>query len=102
MNPETPHPSSSSEQPALTRRFPADRLAFFQRIAEGQVPERTRNTIALNHLTAFGNLLAKALRALDRDDRSFARTYLELGRADFDAAVALLSNSTPAHGKDPV
>ena len=76
--------------PELTRRFAPDRLAFFQRIAEGNVRDRAASSVARAHLTALENRIAQAAQAVELGHLGSARAYLEIARRDFEAAVNAL------------
>ena len=73
-----------------TRRFAPDRLAFFQRIAEGNIRDREASSVARAHLVALENRIAQASQALELGHLGSARAFLEIGRRDFDAVVGAL------------
>ena len=99
MNESIPEPSPKREAttkggslpaPATPTRFPPDRLAFFQRLAENDVRDREAGVIARAHLIALENRVAQAAQALDLGRLGSARAFLEIGRRDYEAALRAL------------
>jgi hypothetical protein len=83
-------PRTGPAAPDAMRRFAPDRLAFFQRIAEGNVRDRSGSSMARAHLVALENRVAQAAQALELGHLASARAFLEMARRDFDAAVDVL------------
>lgn len=71
-------------------RFPPDRLAFFQRIAEGNLHDREAGAIARAHLMTLTSRILQAARAVELGHLGSARAFLEIGRRDFEAALRAL------------
>ena len=76
--------------PRVGPAFAPDRLAFFQRIAEGNVRDSETSAVVRAHLAALEHRIARASQALALGHLGSARAFLDAGRGDFDAALHAL------------
>lgn len=77
----------STENPP---KFPVDQTVFFKRIADGDAAKRVVSETVRTHLIALENRVAQAQQSMELGHLGSARAFLELGRRDYDAALAAL------------
>jgi hypothetical protein len=95
---DLPVPPSPSAEPTdetgparcVTGALAPDRLAFFQRIAEGNVRDRETSSVVRAHLVALEHRIAQASQSLALGHLGSARAFLEAAHCAFDAALQAL------------